>query len=252
MKNKWTWLLAALLVVLGATATAGGTVGGLITGSQIKDHSVGSRDLVDHTIQAHDLSPTLIASLRGATGPSGSQGPKGDTGAAGPQGPKGENGAPGPQGPQGESGTQSGPTPEIPKNVVAITPSDVGDSLAGAISSNGTVVGSMAGGDGWLHPFVWTQERGAVVLDNPSDSQDCSAIAVNEGGQVVGECVKAADDDPGWRAYMWTKTGDVVALESPAGAWSCSPKSINNAGEVLGQCELDSETHTSVAVVWTK
>jgi hypothetical protein len=37
--KKGVWLLVALLVVLGITATATGTGRGLITGSRIKDHS---------------------------------------------------------------------------------------------------------------------------------------------------------------------------------------------------------------------
>jgi hypothetical protein len=247
--KKWAWLLVALLVVLGITATASGTGSGLITGSQIKDHTIDSRDLIDHTIQAHDLSPTLIKSLRGAPGP---QGPKGETGATGLQGPRGETGATGPQGPKGESGAQDLPAAGVPDRVVALTPDAVGDSLAVAVVPDGSVVGNIDAADGWTHPFVWTKTSGIVVLDNPSDSENCSVVAVNDAGQIAGECINAGEADAGWRAYLWMKDGHVVALESPAGAWGCSPVSISNSGQVLGQCEFEGEDHTSAAVVWTK
>jgi hypothetical protein len=106
MSRKLLWLLLPLALVLGITATASGTVRGLITGQQIAPHSIASRHLVDHTIQAHDLSVGLVDSLRGqtgATGPAGLQGPKGDPG---PAGAKGETGAAGPQGAQGDTGAQ--------------------------------------------------------------------------------------------------------------------------------------------------
>lgn len=72
----------ALFVALGGTAYASG----LISGKQIKNHS----------IQAKKLTKSAIKSLHGQRGPTGVQGPKGDAGAAGPQGPKGDTG---PQGP---------------------------------------------------------------------------------------------------------------------------------------------------------
>ena len=120
------------------------------------------------------------------------------------------------------------------------------------MASDGRVVGSIDAADGWKHPFVWTKTGGIVVLDNPSDSEDCSPVAVNDAGQIAGECINAGEADAGWRAYLWTKDGDVAALASPAGAWACSPLSITNAGQVLGQCEFDGEDHTSLAVVWMK
>jgi hypothetical protein len=101
MKYKLTWILVALVAMLGITAAANGTVSGLITGGDIQAHSITSRHMVDHTIQAHDLSATLLASLQGKTG---AQGVKGEPGATGPQGPKGATGAQGPKGERGEPG----------------------------------------------------------------------------------------------------------------------------------------------------
>lgn len=47
-----------------------------------------------------------LESLKGETGPQGSQGEKGETGEQGPQGEKGDTGAQGPQGEKGEAGAQ--------------------------------------------------------------------------------------------------------------------------------------------------
>lgn len=115
-RRRLGWLAIIVgAVALTFTLTAGTSVRGLITGKDIKPDSITSRHLVDHTLQARDLSPALLARLRGQTGPTGSTGakgqtgpagPKGDTGAAGPAGPRGETGATGPAGPQGDPGPQ--------------------------------------------------------------------------------------------------------------------------------------------------
>ena len=55
------------------TATAGGTEHRLVTGADVKDHSLTSVDLADRTIQAHDLSPALVKLLRGQAGTQGMQ-----------------------------------------------------------------------------------------------------------------------------------------------------------------------------------
>jgi hypothetical protein len=98
----------------------------MITGKQIAPHSITSLHMANHTLQAHDLSQSLIKSLRGQTGPQGAvgpQGPKGDTGATGAtgdtgkQGLKGETGATGLAGPQGQPGLSAieadGPYPSL-------------------------------------------------------------------------------------------------------------------------------------------
>jgi hypothetical protein len=86
MRSKTLWSIVALIAVLGLTATAGAATRGLITGKQIAPHQITSKHLINHTIQAHDLSNGLIRSLHGANGA---------TGPAGPAGPAGPQGAPG-------------------------------------------------------------------------------------------------------------------------------------------------------------
>lgn len=73
----------ALFVALGAGAAY---ASGLISGSQIKNHS----------IPAKKLTKSAIKFLRGQRGPAGATGPQGPQGPTGLQGPKG---ATGPQGP---------------------------------------------------------------------------------------------------------------------------------------------------------
>lgn len=113
---KASFGLAALVVALAVAAGASGTVRSLITGAQIKDGSVASRDIANRTLVARDLSPALVASLRGQAGAAGATGAKGDTGDRGPAGPQGPRGPQGAQGPQGEPGDPGGPPgPEGPK-----------------------------------------------------------------------------------------------------------------------------------------
>jgi len=110
MKSMTLWAAFALVAVLALSATASGTVQGLITGNQIAPHTINTRHLVNHTIQAHDLSAALVKSLegqKGETGATGPAGPRGDTGAAGPKGDTGATGpkgATGPAGPKGAAG----------------------------------------------------------------------------------------------------------------------------------------------------
>lgn len=117
MHGKWVWALVALVAVLGVTAAASGSVQNLITGKQIKAHSITSVHMANHTLQAHDLSAGLIRSLKGQAGATGAQGPKGDAGPTGPQGAKGETGPAGATGPQGPAGLSEveadGPYPSL-------------------------------------------------------------------------------------------------------------------------------------------
>lgn len=75
-----TALIAAAIV--SALSVGGATAAGLITGKQIKNHS----------IRLIDLSKAAQKALRGHQGPRGSQGPQGQ------QGPQGPAGLPGPAG----------------------------------------------------------------------------------------------------------------------------------------------------------
>jgi hypothetical protein len=68
MRSKALWTGLALVAVLGITTAASPATRSLITGNMIKLHQITSKHLVDHTIQAHDLSATLVTSLTGIAG----------------------------------------------------------------------------------------------------------------------------------------------------------------------------------------
>ena len=103
-------LLAVLVVA--AVAVAGGSK--YITGANIKDGSIDSRDLTPNSVASHDikngtiriadLSATAKTALRGAQGAPGAKGETGATGATGAEGPAGATGATGPAGPSGPQG----------------------------------------------------------------------------------------------------------------------------------------------------
>jgi hypothetical protein len=80
MRTKSLWVAVIVAAALGAAVAARGSVHHLISGKDIAPNSIHSYQLVDHTIQARDLSPGLVASL------------KGDKGDKGPPGPEGQNG----------------------------------------------------------------------------------------------------------------------------------------------------------------
>jgi hypothetical protein len=98
-----------LLVATAGTATAAK----LITGSQIKDGSIGSRDLA-RTVRAQ-LSRT------GPAGVAGPQGVPGATGASGVQGPQGEPGPQGDAGPEGPTGPR-GPSEVLERTMTTPMP----------------------------------------------------------------------------------------------------------------------------------
>ena len=114
------WVIVGVALVLGITSVATGAAPRLITGRDVKDHTLSSADLIDRTIQNHDLSRPLVASLRGqqgpagipgATGATGPQGLKGDTGAKGEKGDTGATGARGLTGAKGDKGDTGAPGP---------------------------------------------------------------------------------------------------------------------------------------------
>lgn len=102
--------VAAIALFVSLAGTAGGAARALITGADVRDGSLTSHDVANHTLRSADLSRAFVESLRGRqgeqgpggpAGPTGATGPKGDLGPAGIQGPVGPQGAPGVRGPSG-------------------------------------------------------------------------------------------------------------------------------------------------------
>jgi hypothetical protein len=102
-------LVAAPVLALAAVTAGSAGIEALITGSQIQDDTVASRDIKNGTVRRADISPATLAALSGATGqrgpagPIGPAGPPGARGDAGSQGPTGQQGPPGPAGPRGST-----------------------------------------------------------------------------------------------------------------------------------------------------
>jgi hypothetical protein len=94
MRRLGLVLLGSILALAAVSAGSAG-VGALITGADVQDGTIESRDIANETIRRVDISPATIEALRGRRGGPGPQGPRGETGPAGPAGPAGPPGAPG-------------------------------------------------------------------------------------------------------------------------------------------------------------
>jgi hypothetical protein len=85
--NRIALLVVGGLVALASVTAATAGVQALITGAQIKDGTVASRDIRNGTIGRADIAPAALSSLRGQTGAPGPAGPQGQQGPVGPAGP---------------------------------------------------------------------------------------------------------------------------------------------------------------------
>src|SRR3954465_14665861 len=88
--NNRTTALAAGATILVLGGAGGAVAAGQITGQDIKDDSIYSRDIHDGTLHSWDFSRQAMRSLKGARGPQGAQGPQGPQGPAGPKGEPGD------------------------------------------------------------------------------------------------------------------------------------------------------------------
>jgi len=106
--------LLALFVALGGTSVAAGN-------AVLPRNSVGTKQVVDGSLQTNDLSSKARTALEGKTGPRGATGATGAPGATGSAGAPGATGPTGPQGPRG-------------------TPGQSASSLFAAVDSDGTLL----------------------------------------------------------------------------------------------------------------
>ncbi|WP_210651056.1 hypothetical protein [Nocardioides sp. SYSU D00065] len=125
--------IAVAVIALVLSAGAGATASMLITGKQIKDGTITSRDVKNRSLKVKDLSTAAAAKLKGSTGPAGPAGPRGATGPAGPAGAAGAQGLPGIQGLAGLPGLSG---LEVVRRTVPIP----------ALSGTGTVAAACAEG----------------------------------------------------------------------------------------------------------
>lgn len=116
---------AIALAALAVAATGPAIAATLITGANVKDGSIQSRDIADGnagvssadikdgSIQLADLSKTARAALEGKAGPAGPAGATGPTGPAGPAGAKGADGTSGVNGASGAAGQSGAAGPSL-------------------------------------------------------------------------------------------------------------------------------------------
>jgi hypothetical protein len=180
--------LLALFVALGGPAAADEVVARaskLITGADVKDHSLTDKD----------LSAATLRKLRGAQGDAGPAGAPGAAGPAGTQGAAGPAGAQGSAGPAGAAGGagERGPT----------GPSGSPDSPADVLAKIKTVDGAGSGLDadrlGGQDPSAFASAS-AAVLDGDSASGDLAGtfpsptLGVLPGARLVATADTATSD----------------------------------------------------------
>jgi len=165
------------IIALGAIALALALAGGALAGkrylitssSQVKDGALTGADIKNHSLQARDISPSVLGAFvppsQGSTGPAGPQGPKGDTGPAGPQGPRGDAGPQGPKGPPGVSDYQVFTTTQ------EFGPFGIGGSWCGAPNANTSNEGWIVVGGGAEFSSEDVQ-AGAAVVDSWPNTND--------------------------------------------------------------------------------
>jgi hypothetical protein len=165
----------SVLAVLVVGTAATGSVQTLITGTDIKDQSIGSNDIRPGAIQSHDikngtitqidLSKILLTTLQGATG---TQGAKGDTGATGAQGAKGDTGKTGAQGAKGDAGSTGPAGPAGPKGAKG----DRGSSGLSDLEADGPYPGrsdpenNLHGNQGAQSTLMWMHGQSTVLQES--------------------------------------------------------------------------------------
>jgi hypothetical protein len=129
--------LPVIIIAAGALflSAAGGAVAGtMITGAQIQDNTVTSKDIKTSTLKLSDISTAAKLALRGNTGPAGPQGAQGPQGPQGTPGTTGAQGTPGTPGTPGTNGTPGTPGTNGTNGTNGVTALEivVGDFLVGA------------------------------------------------------------------------------------------------------------------------
>jgi hypothetical protein len=92
----------ALFLALTGSAVAGAKL--LITGADVKNHSLTGADIKNGSLGLKSLGPGALASIKTTPGQPGSTGPQGQKGDQGPTGAQGQTGSQGSTGPQGTPG----------------------------------------------------------------------------------------------------------------------------------------------------
>jgi probable HAF family extracellular repeat protein len=108
------------------------------------------------------------------------------------------------------------------------------DSSAHGINNLGQVVGlSFITGDSEYHAFLWSQATGMQDLGTLPGLPFCIALAINDSGEVAGDCQQALGNNSFQRAFLWTQATGMKDLGTLGGADSAAT-GINASGEVVG------------------
>ena len=126
--NRHHLALFALFFALGGTSFAAGK-------ALLPWNSVGTKQVINGSLQTNDLSKTARSALKGNTG---LRGPAGPTGAQGAQGAQGTTGA---QGATGAQGVQGAPGQSATKLFVALDADGTLTKNSGATLASHTVTG---------------------------------------------------------------------------------------------------------------
>ena len=223
-------VISTLAIVTAGTAA----VEALITGAQIKDGTVASRDIANGTIKRADIADAAAAALRGQRGARGAVGPPGPAGPAGPAGQQGPTGAAGSQGPAGAQGPQGVKGDTGQGLHVTGSVADAADLLElDAEVGDGYIVIAdghlhIWDGDDWVDAGVVRGPQGAQGVAGPQGVQGPAGPAADQAGLagyeiVQGSAVPIQLDDFDVSAQATCPAGKLavgggVSLADPQGA----------------------------------
>jgi probable HAF family extracellular repeat protein len=122
-----------------------------------------------------------------------------------------------------------------PRGRLTVLPPLPGDvqTLAQAISDDGTIVGISSDGASHYHAVRWNRAGRVTRLGTLPDGQFGAAEGINARGTVVGTSTRA---DGTTHAVAWRPCGDVIDL-GYVGGFSAVPTGITARGQVIGTAE---------------
>jgi len=209
LRSRVLAVTAAAGVLVGVGGVGGAVAGDMITGHDVKDGTLGMRDLNNYTQNQIDQGGER--GPRGRRGPQGEQGPKGDTGPQGPKGdtgPQGPRGPSGPQGPKGDSGLEGA--------YYSVAYYDSGDTGAGSVAtvackdqsdvaiSGGVQTLDLTGtGDLTHNDPVASSFPGRMDWDGPDNIKNTSDDNQVRPDRLDGWIVQFASDKAPTQAKIW-------------------------------------------------